>query len=206
MSVITHWWYVALAVFNTLPWARSEVIEVPLDEGLPTMKQYSAFGRTGYAIGKWIYEIQCMKKLSKKTTFVVENVPPLGVRGHNFTEETEYEPVKVTTDRNNNIVMENVYIRATFDKSGHLIGLTDKKLKYVYLKLCVLNAVFTIIIISSRPLIRPNERGNVFRMFEDIVSTFSLVKCSQQKANIISHSLCFGMVSFEYGMLDKVSN
>lgn len=61
--------------------------------------------------------------------FAVENVPPLGVRGHNFTEETEYEPVKVTTDRNNNIVMENIFIQATFDKSGHLIGLTDKKLK-----------------------------------------------------------------------------
>lgn len=53
-SPITHRLDVALAVFNTLPWARSEVIEVPLDEGLPTMKQYSAFGRTGYAIGKWL--------------------------------------------------------------------------------------------------------------------------------------------------------
>lgn len=42
----------ALAVFNTLSWPRHEVIEVPLDEGLATMKQYSAFGRTGYALGK----------------------------------------------------------------------------------------------------------------------------------------------------------
>lgn len=126
---------VALAVFNTLPWARSEVIEVPLDEGLPTMKQYSAFGRTGYAIGKWLslrINFNC-EETQARIYFAVENVPPLGVRGHNFTEETEYEPVKVTTDRNNNIVMENVFIQATFDKSGHLIGLTDKKLKYAYL-------------------------------------------------------------------------
>ncbi|KAI9490397.1 galactose mutarotase-like domain-containing protein [Zychaea mexicana] len=118
----------ALAVLNTLAWPRREVIEVPLDERLPTMRQYSAFGRTGYAL--------------------VENVPPLGVKGFNFVEEPDYEPVKVSTDRNNNIVMENIYIRATFDKSGHLIGLTDKKL--------------------DRPLIRPDERGNVFRMYEDI--------------------------------------
>ncbi|KAI9312271.1 galactose mutarotase-like domain-containing protein [Dichotomocladium elegans] len=117
-----------LAVFNTLPWTRREVIEVPLDEGLPTMRQYSAFGRTGYAI--------------------VDNVPPLGARGFTFAEEVDYEPVKVATDRNNNIVMENKFIRANFDKSGHLIALVDKKL--------------------SRSLIKPNERGNVFKMFEDI--------------------------------------
>jgi alpha-mannosidase len=41
-----------IAVVNTLPWERTEVIEVPLDDRLPTMKQYSAFGRAGYAIGK----------------------------------------------------------------------------------------------------------------------------------------------------------
>lgn len=78
------------------------------------------------------YQFQ-LRGNSSEDLFAVENVPPLGVRGHNFTEETEYEPVKVTTDRNNNIVMENAFIQATFDKSGHLIGLTDKKLKYGYL-------------------------------------------------------------------------
>jgi hypothetical protein len=41
-----------LVVFNSLCWPRTEIIEIPLAEGLPNMKQYSAFGRTGYALGK----------------------------------------------------------------------------------------------------------------------------------------------------------
>ncbi|KAL1928348.1 hypothetical protein VTP01DRAFT_2704 [Rhizomucor pusillus] len=118
----------ALAVFNTLAWPRREVVEVPLEEGLPAMKQYSAFGRTGYAL--------------------LDNIPALGVKGYTLTEEAKYDPVKVSTDGSNNIVMENVYVRATFDKSGHLIALVDKKL--------------------DRSLIRPGERGNVFRMYEDV--------------------------------------
>lgn len=101
--------YVALAVFNTLAWPRREVVEVPLEEGLPAMKQYSAFGRTGYAL--------------------LDNIPALGVKGYTLTEEAKYDPVKVSTDGSNNIVMENVYVRATFDKSGHLIALVDKKLE-----------------------------------------------------------------------------
>ena len=108
---------------------------------------------------------------------LVENVPPLGVKGFNFVEEPEYEPVKVSTDNNNNIVMENIYIRATFDKSGHLIGLTDKKLEYVkfipdLFQTIYIAPCFNILFLSlfSRPLIRPDERGNVFKMYEDIVS------------------------------------
>ncbi|KAL0082850.1 glycoside hydrolase family 38 protein [Phycomyces blakesleeanus] len=118
----------ALSIFNTLAWSRTEVIEVPLDEDLPTMKQYSAFGRTGYTL--------------------VSNVPPLSVQGCSLEEDLKYEPVKVVTDQKNNIVMENQYIQVTFDKSGHLIGLHDKE--------------------ERRELIKPDERGNVFRMYEDI--------------------------------------
>jgi alpha-mannosidase len=60
----------------------------------------------------------------------------------------QFEPVKVETDHQTNIVVENQYIRVTFDKSGHLIQMLDKKLE--------------------RDLIRQGERGNVFKMFEDI--------------------------------------
>ncbi|KAF7726851.1 Glycoside hydrolase, 38 vacuolar alpha mannosidase [Apophysomyces ossiformis] len=99
----------ALAVFNSLSWPRREIIEVPLEESFPTMKQYSAFGRTGYVL--------------------LDSVPALAAQGFTLDEMATYEP-------------------ATFDKSGHLIGLYDRKVQ--------------------RELIRSGERANVFKMFEDI--------------------------------------
>lgn len=56
----------------------------------------------------------------------MDKIPPLGAKGYTLQTTTNYEPVKVHTDRNSNILMENKYIQATFDKSGHLIGLLDK--------------------------------------------------------------------------------
>ncbi|KAG2194972.1 hypothetical protein INT47_002828 [Mucor saturninus] len=117
-----------LAVINTLPWERNEVIEVPLDDGLPTMKQYSAFGRSGYAVAK--------------------SVAASGVTGYTLEEVDTPPPVRVEKDRMNNIVMENQYIRVTFDHAGHLIHLYDKQVE--------------------RELIKPGERGNVFKMYDDI--------------------------------------
>lgn len=60
---------------------------------------------------------------------LVDAVPPLGTKKCTLTSPIEYEPVKVNTDINNNILMENRFIQATFDKSGHLIRLLDKALK-----------------------------------------------------------------------------
>ncbi|KAJ2963578.1 hypothetical protein NQZ79_g1347 [Umbelopsis isabellina] len=118
-----------LVVFNSLCWPRTEIIEIPLAEGLPNMKQYSAFGRTGYAL--------------------VQDIPAFGSRGFLLQDTPSYTPVTFETDRNNNIVIDNEFIKATFDKSGHLIGLRDK-------------AGY------GRELIREGERGNVFTMYEDI--------------------------------------
>jgi alpha-mannosidase len=119
-----------LAVINTLPWERNEVIEVPLDDGLPTMKQYSAFGRSGYIIAK--------------------NAAASGATGYTLDNSTtaDFVPVRVETDRMNNTVMENQFIRVTFDQSGHLIHLWDK--------------------VVERELIKSGERGNVFKMYDDI--------------------------------------
>ncbi|KAG2190749.1 hypothetical protein INT46_003001, partial [Mucor plumbeus] len=117
----------ALAVINTLSWERHAILEVPLDDDV-TLKQYSAFGRTGY---------------------VLTNVAPSSATGIEFDNAMlEVDPVKVHTDRMNNVVMENQYITVTFDKSGHLIQMFDKAIE--------------------RELIKPQERGNVFRMYEDI--------------------------------------
>lgn len=117
-----------LAVLNTMPWNRSEVIEVPLEDGLPTMKQYSAFGRGGYVIA--------------------QSAGATSITGYDVSEEVSYNSVHVETDALNNTTMENQFIRATFDKTGHLIYLYDKEVE--------------------RDLIKPNERGNVFKMYDDI--------------------------------------
>ncbi|GAA5797506.1 hypothetical protein HPULCUR_002894 [Helicostylum pulchrum] len=116
-----------LAVINTLPWERNEVIEVPLEDGLPTMKQYSAFGRSGYALA--------------------QSVSGSGVTGYTL-DEADVPAVRVETDQMNNIVMENQFIRVTFDHTGHLIHLYDKDVE--------------------RELIKPGERGNVYKMYEDV--------------------------------------
>lgn len=116
-----------LAVINTLPWERNEVIEVPLEDGLPTMKQYSAFGRSGYAL--------------------TQSVSGSGVTGYTL-DEADAPAVRVETDQMNNIVMENQFIRVTFDHTGHLIHLYDKDVE--------------------RELIKPGERGNVYKMYEDV--------------------------------------
>ncbi|KAI8098364.1 galactose mutarotase-like domain-containing protein [Gilbertella persicaria] len=119
----------SLAVINTLPWERHAILEVEDNHGLSGMKQYSAFGRTGYAIATGI-------TASGVTCLTLEE------------SLVGYEPVKVQTDRQNNVVMENQWIKVTFDQSGHLVHLFDKRVE--------------------RELIKENERGNVFRMYEDI--------------------------------------
>ncbi|KAI7865191.1 galactose mutarotase-like domain-containing protein [Spinellus fusiger] len=97
----------ALAVFNTLPWSRCEVIDVSLCEGLPALKQYSALARKGYTL--------------------VRDVPPLGAKGYYLDESPMYEPVQVITDRDHTTVIENQYILVTFDSYGQMISLYDKE-------------------------------------------------------------------------------
>jgi alpha-mannosidase len=80
---------------------------------------------------------------------LVQDVPAFGSRGYLLQENPPFTPVTFETDRNNNIIIDNVYIKATFDKSGHLIGLRDKAG-------------------NGRELIKPGERGNLFTMYEDV--------------------------------------
>ncbi|KAI8065635.1 glycosyl hydrolases family 38 N-terminal domain-containing protein [Gongronella butleri] len=158
----------ALALINTLAWTRQEVIEVPLIEGLPTMDQYSAFGRSAYMLVKNIQPLGAtgvplrgalVNRDSKgpngtRAGSVGSNASSINVNGRTDDESetqsqiADYEPVRVTTDADNNVIVENKYLQMTMDKSGHLIRLVDRALQ--------------------RELIKPGERGNVFKMYEDI--------------------------------------
>ncbi|KAI7899040.1 glycosyl hydrolases family 38 N-terminal domain-containing protein [Cokeromyces recurvatus] len=124
----------SLAVINTLAWEREAVVlEVPLKEFDDTsiVKQFSAFGQSGYVL--------------------VTHIPAISAIGVPLSVPTsinDSERTKVQTDSQSNIMMENALIRATFDQSGHLIHLYDKQLE--------------------RELIKAGERGNVFRLYEDV--------------------------------------
>lgn len=120
----------SLVVVNTLPWQRKAILEIPIDEDDGMMRQYSAFGRSGFVLARDVAPM-C-------ATTVQLSSEPLMME----------ESVKVHTDRMNHVIMENQYIKASFDKSGHLIHLYDKEVE--------------------RELIKENERGNVFRMYEDV--------------------------------------
>lgn len=82
-------------------------------------------------------------------TYLVKDIPAFGSKGFLLQENPTFTHVTFETDRNNNIIIDNAYIKATFDKSGHLVGLRDKGG-------------------NGRELIREGERGNVFTMYEDV--------------------------------------
>ena len=42
-----------IAIFNTLPWKRTEVVRVPTSDGLDVLEQYSADKASGYVLGTW---------------------------------------------------------------------------------------------------------------------------------------------------------
>ncbi|ORX61679.1 hypothetical protein DM01DRAFT_1316510 [Hesseltinella vesiculosa] len=144
-----------LAVVNTLAWTREDVIEVPLVDGLPTMDQYSAFGQCGYTLVKDIRGLG-VTGVPLHRTDLHPSDPEAG-DGNSYNDGTDYtghlprydyEPVSVTTNEQNSIVVENKYLQMTMDRFGHMIGLYDKQ--------------------CERELIKAGERGNVFKMYEDI--------------------------------------
>ncbi|KAG0742732.1 hypothetical protein G6F57_010501 [Rhizopus arrhizus] len=99
-----------LVVVNTLPWERTEIIQVPLNDSLPTVNQYSAFGRSAYVYG-------------------INSVPSMGSKGYLLNQPLDCEPVKVKMDALNQIVIENGFIQVTFDQSGHIVQLFDKQIE-----------------------------------------------------------------------------
>ncbi|KAI9276187.1 galactose mutarotase-like domain-containing protein [Sporodiniella umbellata] len=117
-----------LAIINTLPWERTEVIQIPINNNLPSISQYSAFGRSAY-----VY---------------VNKVPAMGSKGYILNQPLDYEPVNVKIDSLSSVIIENGFIRVTFDQSGHILQLYDKEM--------------------DRDLVRPGELSNEFKVYEDI--------------------------------------
>ncbi|RCI00419.1 Glycoside hydrolase, 38 vacuolar alpha mannosidase [Rhizopus stolonifer] len=131
-----------LVVVNTLPWERTEVIQVPLNDSLPTVSQYSAFGRSAYVYGKPVFYQM------REAHILVNRAPAMGSKGYLLNQPLDCEPVKVKMDPLNHIVIENDFIQVTFDQAGHIVQLYDKEVE--------------------RNLVKPGECGNEFKIYEDI--------------------------------------
>ncbi|KAI8992140.1 galactose mutarotase-like domain-containing protein [Mycotypha africana] len=120
-----------VVVFNTLPWPRSEVILVPEKNTNWTNQQTS---------GDYEYYT------------LVKNVPSLGASG--YKAKVDFEPVsgdhsaKAYT-QNGNFVLENLNLKAVFNKDGQLLELYDKT--------------------SARGnLVAEKKKANVLQLYEDV--------------------------------------
>ncbi|RUS25743.1 hypothetical protein BC938DRAFT_471724, partial [Jimgerdemannia flammicorona] len=119
-----------LVVFNTLAWDRTEVIEVPIEDGMPQLQQYSATKNSGYTLA--------------------DKVSGMGQTSYTLDRKIDVEPVSIETTASGSFVLRNQYLQAIFDDKGHLINLFDRA--------------------QERELVPEGRRGNVFQLYEDIVS------------------------------------
>ncbi|KAJ1911829.1 Glycoside hydrolase, 38 vacuolar alpha mannosidase [Tieghemiomyces parasiticus] len=101
----------AVMVFNSLPWRRTEVIEVPIEAPLAGLQQTSTDGQTAFAL--------------------LRDVDPLTSHQLDFTAAAELDettvPVTVYQTASGDFVLENVFISATFNAEGRLIRLFDRR-------------------------------------------------------------------------------
>ncbi|CAG8529788.1 12341_t:CDS:10 [Funneliformis caledonium] len=98
-----------LLAFNTLGWNRTEVVEVPVCEGVDKLPQISNDERTGFIL--------------------VNDVIGIGAQGIDLGIPTSFSPVTVRMIDNDHFCLRNQYICSIFDKYGHLISLIDSDSK-----------------------------------------------------------------------------
>lgn len=115
-----------LAAFNSLSWARTEIVEVPISEVKGPFAQYD--------------------HAKKNALFVLNDVPSMGVKS--FEQTASKCPAVSAKPEGDNLILENAFVRVTFNKQGRLTSLIDKKV--------------------GRELVPAGQYGNKFRLYEDI--------------------------------------
>lgn len=131
----------SLVVFNSLPWARDELIELPWPEALE--------GRTILGdVGEPLPAQPAGESGVRRLLVEVTDVPPLGYRAFtlgqgdwNGAHPAESE-MTVTPSR-----LENLYYRVAFNARGQITSLFDKS--------------------NGREVLAAHSRGNVLQAFED---------------------------------------
>lgn len=158
-----------ICAVNTLSAPRTEVVEMP--EGLVGAQQAA----NGRALG-------------------VVSAPALG---YTIAAPTGAVDAPVTVgESKDTIVLENGFVRATFDHAGHLLSLFDKR--------------------ARREAIEPGQPGNHFVLFDDKpldldawdVDVFHLEKRYEdgivcRSAQVIEHGPLRGAIAFEFALSDK---
>ncbi|KAG9297720.1 hypothetical protein G9A89_011235 [Geosiphon pyriformis] len=99
--------YKGLVVFNTLGWKRTEVVKVPVYQGLPTLQQYAADPKEGYVL--------------------VRSAIGMGAQGVGLSEHSDINPVTVW-EADEFFYLQNEFVTVTFDKHARLTSLIDRKL------------------------------------------------------------------------------
>ncbi|CAG8553501.1 2475_t:CDS:10 [Acaulospora morrowiae] len=119
-----------LLVFNTLGWDRTEVVEVPVSSGLGSFTQYAVDKKSGYVL--------------------VKDTVSLGIQSVDVgtSDIGDISPATVTSVGHDFYLLENQFVKATFDKHGRLTSLIDK--------------------IKDREIVPPGQFGNAFKIYEDI--------------------------------------
>ncbi|OZJ02857.1 hypothetical protein BZG36_03218 [Bifiguratus adelaidae] len=98
-----------IMVFNTLPWSRTEVLEIPVNENLGVMPQYSAFGNSGFVLAN--------------------DALGFATSAYFADQYSAFTPASAVISSNGTFVLENSYLQVVFDKDGSMIGLYDKEAK-----------------------------------------------------------------------------
>ncbi|KAG0307665.1 hypothetical protein BGZ98_010134 [Dissophora globulifera] len=112
------------AAFNTLAWPRSEIVEVPVHAG-DNLQQYSANRNTGYV-------------KVHTDAFAFKDVADSKADQHKVQAYTSGQE----------IILENDFVVAKFNTSGHLISFFDKS--------------------DVRELVPQGQAGNKMKLFEDV--------------------------------------
>ncbi|KAJ1975727.1 Glycoside hydrolase, 38 vacuolar alpha mannosidase, partial [Dimargaris verticillata] len=95
--------------FNSLPWPRTAVVEVPLDVFPDQVQQVASSGQVGYTLA--------------------QNVPSFGPLMLTPNQVADIVPVSAYATKDGQYVLENLYVVATFDRGGRLVSLVDRKVE-----------------------------------------------------------------------------
>jgi alpha-mannosidase len=127
-------------VFNPLSWLRSDVVELPLEGELKTVKAFKVFDCFGRETPVQIVED------GRKAIFIAEDVPAFGYKLYYLTtssDESTNPNLKV-----GEFFLENEFLRVEMDdRTGYVTRIYDK--------------------VNGRDVLSDSGKGNVLQMYED---------------------------------------
>ncbi|KAJ1676005.1 Glycoside hydrolase, 38 vacuolar alpha mannosidase [Spiromyces aspiralis] len=145
----------AIAVVNTCGWERTEIIIAPLPSGDKRVAQYvSALAESAVVFEATGAVEETGRYWPAGTTLgyvAAVKIPGASVHAVDLSEQTDVVPVDAyrttSKDNNNRFVLENLYVRATFDDGGRLVSFVDRRV--------------------DREVVPEGFRGNQLQLYDD---------------------------------------